>query len=145
MTTTEMFVSLKWQPIFDLVQQQKLVTVFKSINGLYPNYLKELFAEKTQTNRQLRSSTSLSIQNPVSSFRALQEISLLFWPFTLEQSTSRFKMCFLSTKLQFSLSKIYQSTAVHNSAVTNNITCNIFLFIYLWGGGGGLYIINYNM
>ena len=64
LSTTEMFIQLQWLDIYEIVQFQKLLTVYKSLNNFYPDYMANLFSEKEQTNRQLRSSSTSQLNTP---------------------------------------------------------------------------------
>ena len=60
----ELFQKLQWLTVYEQLQQQKAVTVYKSLNNLYPQYMKDLFHVNVSAYDNLRSSSYNNLQVP---------------------------------------------------------------------------------
>ena len=60
--SSNLFNTLKWQTMDERIQEKRLTILYKCLNGLAPNYLRELFQFISDTHTHgLRSSTSNSL------------------------------------------------------------------------------------
>lgn len=62
--TTELFKILHWQSVFDQVDMEKTVIVYKCLNDLYPPYMNDLLQTTTPTDMNLRSTSTNKLKVP---------------------------------------------------------------------------------
>ena len=62
--SVELFQSLQWPTVFEMVKFQKCLTVYKSINNFYPKYMNELFTCHTHLNHNRRSTSTNQLSVP---------------------------------------------------------------------------------
>ncbi len=68
----DMFFSLKWMPIHDRITFRKATMVYKSVNDLAPNYMKDMFTYvRDSHSRTTRSSAKNDLYLPTGKLKEL--------------------------------------------------------------------------
>ena len=134
MTIADMFKYLNWQPIHDLVECHKMITVFKCLNDLLPNHLKLLFTEKPIPDRQLRSHSSHTLTIPFPHSEIFKKALFYSGPFhwnnlSAASSVQSFKSLYLKN-LWNHLPPQYTNVTIIIHITTHVIITSFYSFIF---------------
>ena len=67
--SAQIFQTLHWKPIKDILDKRYLIMIFKTLQGLAPNYLRQLLNVSNNNSYQLRSNNrNLSLPKPRTNF-----------------------------------------------------------------------------
>ena len=63
-SSNDLFSKLKWIPIERRIEYGKLVMVYKSLNNICPQYMKDMLSHQTNTNYNMRSTSQGKLSVP---------------------------------------------------------------------------------